>query len=49
MLDSFLIDIFLRTFDDQYRRRQVVDKCSLWKERPQGEAYYLAANKGIYV
>ena len=22
--------------DYQYRRRQVVDQCSLWKERPQG-------------
>ena len=26
--------LFLRTFHDQYRRRQVVDQCSLWKERP---------------
>ena len=24
---------FLRTLDDQYRRRQVVDQCSFWKER----------------
>jgi len=31
-----------RTFDDQYRRRQVVDKCSLWKERPLiGRVQYL--------
>ena len=27
--------LFLRTFRDQYRKRQVVDQCSLWKERPQ--------------
>ena len=26
--------LFLRTFHDRYRRRQVVDQCSLWKERP---------------
>ena len=26
--------LFLRTFHDQYRRRQIVDQCSLWKERP---------------
>ena len=33
---KFLSDkqIFLRTFHDQNRRRQVVDQCSLWKERP---------------
>ena len=27
--------LFLRTFHDQNRRREVVDQCSLWKERPQ--------------
>ena len=27
--------LFLRTFHDRYRRREVVDQCSLWKERPQ--------------
>ena len=27
--------LFLRKFHDQYRTRQVVDQCSLWKERPQ--------------
>ena len=35
MLNSYLIDrylLFLHKFDDQYRRRQVVDQCSLWKE-----------------
>ena len=26
--------LFLRTFHDQNRRREVVDQCSLWKERP---------------
>ena len=31
--------LFLRTFHDQYRRRQVVDQCSLWKERPQFTMY----------
>ena len=40
MLNSYLI--FLRTFDDQYRRRQVVDQCSLWKERPLVEKYCYA-------
>jgi len=30
MLISYLIDRkFLRTLDDQYRRRQVVDQCSM--------------------
>ena len=29
MLNSYLIDRFLRTFNDQYRRREVVDQCSL--------------------
>ena len=27
--------LFLRTNDDQNRRREVHDQCSLWKERPQ--------------
>ena len=35
---KFLSDrqIFLRTLEDQYRNRQVVDQCSLWNGRPQG-------------
>ena len=34
VLNSYLNgNRFLRTFDDQYRRRQVIDQCSLWKKR----------------
>ena len=38
---------FLRTFHDQYRRLQVVDQCSLWKERPQGNPQSYPCN-GYY-
>ena len=34
MAHAKFLDIFLRTFHDQYRRRQVVEQCILWKERP---------------
>ena len=41
LLNSYLIDrSFLRTLDNQYRRRQIVDQFSLWKERS------LVLNKG---
>jgi len=36
--------LFLRTFHDQYRRRQVVDQCSLWKERPQISLFFTIGN-----
>ena len=35
------LTLFLRTFHDQNRRREVVDQCSLWKERPQSTLYKL--------
>ena len=31
--------LVLRTHDDTFRRRQVVDHCSLWKERPQKKVW----------
>ena len=42
MLNSYMIDrYFLRTLNGQCRRRQVVDRCNLLKERPQATAALL--------
>ena len=48
VLNSDLIDISPYIWW-QYRRRQVIDQCSLWKERPQIDRYFslhLTTNMG---